>query len=104
MYVAHRTFELPLRHVFTIARGSTEVQETFIVELSHEGQYGYGEATTNDYYGFTAASMAGAVEQVRTLVEQGDPRDPEPLLAAVAEVIGSDNSFALCAIDMAVHD
>ncbi len=104
MNVCHRTFELPLRHVFTIARGSTEVQETFIVELSHEGRYGYGEATTNDYYGYTAQSMADATEQVRTQLELGDPRDPEALLAAVAEVIGESNSFALCAIDMAVHD
>lgn len=103
MILAHQTFELPLRHTFTIARGSTEVQETFIVELSQDGEYGYGEATTNDYYGYTAASMAAAVEQVRPLLEQGDPRQPEPLLAAVAEVIGT-NSFALCAIDMALHD
>src|SRR5690606_12636089 len=75
MHVTYRTFELPLRHVFTIARGSTEVQETFIVELSHEGKYGYGEATTNDYYGATAQAMAQTVESVRPLIEASDARD-----------------------------
>lgn len=103
MKVAYRTFDLPLRHVFTIARGSMEAQTTFIVELTHDGQRGYGEATTNDYYGATAEAMAAGVESVRSLLEAGDPYNPESLLAELAEAL-PDNSFALCALDLALHD
>ena len=46
-------FDLPLRHVFTIARESISVQPTLIVELEEQGVRGYGEATTNPYYGAT---------------------------------------------------
>ena len=51
-------FDLPLRHVFTISRGSIEVQKTLIVELQQDGISGDGEATTNDYYGFTLENIA----------------------------------------------
>ena len=60
----HR-FNLPLTHVFTISRESYSVQETLIVELEEDGHHGYGEATTNKYYGFTFEAMATALESVR---------------------------------------
>jgi L-alanine-DL-glutamate epimerase-like enolase superfamily enzyme len=47
MKLTLRRFDLPLRHVFTISRGSISVQPTFIVELVQDGVTGYGEATTN---------------------------------------------------------
>ena len=50
-------FDLPLRHVFTISRGSVAVQKTLIVDLEHDGLHGYGEATTNPYYGATLENM-----------------------------------------------
>lgn len=103
-----KAFDLPLKHVFTISRGSTKVQRTFVVEASCDGCYGYGEATENDYYGASVQSMSEAIKEVQGLVEQGDPRSPEPLLAAVAEKIGGRDhhgaSFALCALDLALHD
>ena len=62
-------FRLPLRHLFTISRDSVSVQPTLIVELT-DGRYrGFGEATTNAYYGMTMSRMFGAVERVRGLVE-----------------------------------
>jgi len=54
-------FELPLRHVFTISRGSVAVQKTLIVDLEEDGLHGYGEATTNPYYGATIENMAAAL-------------------------------------------
>jgi L-alanine-DL-glutamate epimerase-like enolase superfamily enzyme len=98
----HR-FELPLRHVFTISRGSITEQTTMIVELRDGNHRGFGEATTNDYYGFTFENMAAAIERVRSTVEAYSLSDPtqfwtdcQPLLA--------DNSFAQCALDQAAHD
>ncbi|HEY0110379.1 MAG TPA: dipeptide epimerase, partial [Fibrella sp.] len=48
----HR-FDLRLRHTFTIAHDSRDVQETLIVELRDGGLSGFGEATANNYYGIT---------------------------------------------------
>ncbi|QDU57580.1 dipeptide epimerase [Aeoliella mucimassa] len=103
MDLAYRVYELPLRHTFTIARGSTNVQPTFIVQLHESGEYGYGEATTNSYYNASAEQMASAVERVRPLLASSSARDPEPLLAELASQLPED-SFALSALDQALHD
>ena len=62
-------FDLPLRHTFTISRESIDVQKTMIVELEEDGLHGYGEATTNNYYGFTFENMAAALAAVRDEIE-----------------------------------
>ena len=72
-------FKLPLRHVFSIARESTSVQPTLIVELSDGVHRGYGEATTNGYYGATLELMRASLETVRSIVESAEPLDPEKL-------------------------
>jgi hypothetical protein len=41
------SFDLPLRHVFSISRESTSVQPTLIVELNDGTHSGFGEATAN---------------------------------------------------------
>ena len=104
MNLAYRVFDLPLKHVFRISRGTTSIQPTLIVQLSHGEQHGYGEATTNRYYNATAAAMAEALESVRDLLESADPTDPATLLDLVAEDLGGDNQFALAALDLALHD
>jgi L-alanine-DL-glutamate epimerase-like enolase superfamily enzyme len=107
--LAHAAFALPLKHPFTIARGTVTVQDTFIVQVGESGQLGYGEATTNDYYAATLETMAAAVETVRPLVEQASlADDPDghrlaALLAALAERLAA-SPFPLCALDLAIHD
>jgi L-alanine-DL-glutamate epimerase-like enolase superfamily enzyme len=96
-------FELPLRHVFTISRGSMTTQETLIVELSDQGFRGYGEATTNDYYGATLASMSRSLREARPLIE-GDPLDtPEAMFERLQAALGHD-PFTQCAVDQAACD
>ena len=58
-------FDLPLRHVFTISLDSHVVQPTLIVELRDGAHRGFGEATTNQYYGVTIASLCAVLEAVR---------------------------------------
>lgn len=100
----HR-FELPLRHVFTISRGSITVQTTLVVELSEGGHRGYGEATTNEYYGFTFENMAAALQQVRSLIETPGKSLSDPAqLWEECQPILANNPFALCALDQAAHD
>lgn len=98
----HR-FELPLRHVFTISRGSIAVQTTLIVELRDGDLQGFGEATTNDYYGFTFENMAAALERVRPLLAKQSLDDPTQLWSACQPSL-ADNPFAQCALDQAAHD
>lgn len=96
-------FDLPLKHRFTIARGSATVQPTLIVELVDGEQHGYGEATVNPYYGATYDAMIGTLESVRAHLESRSMSDPVILWADIAPQL-ADCRFALCALDEAAHD
>jgi len=61
MQIRVHAFDLPLRHVFTISRESITVQPTIVVELEQDGARGYGEATTNAYYGATREAMSATL-------------------------------------------
>ncbi len=103
MQLSYKHFDLPLRHVFTISRGSTAVQTTLIVQLSIEEVHGYGEATTNSFYGATIENMSRSLESVRSLVEGALLGDPLDLIAALARELPGQE-FALSALDQAIHD
>ena len=98
-------FELPLRHTFTISRESIDTQPTLIVELEQDGLQGFGEATTNPYYGVTFDSLRQAIDRVRGRVESFSlAKDrPEQLWQVMAAEI-ADAPFALCAMDQAACD
>jgi L-alanine-DL-glutamate epimerase-like enolase superfamily enzyme len=96
-------FELPLRHVFAISRDAISVQPTLIVELSDGVHRGFGEATTNKYYGATLERMTSSLEKVRSHVEGLAELDPPGLWDAVRAPL-ADDPFALCALDEAAHD
>jgi L-alanine-DL-glutamate epimerase-like enolase superfamily enzyme len=101
--LSYQKFDLPLRHTFTISRGSTAVQTTLIVQLAAGEAYGYGEATTNSYYGATIENMSASLESVRSLVEGALLEDPLDLIAAIARELPGQE-FALSALDQAIHD
>lgn len=96
-------FDLPLRHVFTISRGSTAVQRTLIVELEEDGVRGYGEATENDYYGVTCPAMREVLESLRDDLRKQTLDDPALLWERYAQPL-REHSFAQCALDQAAHD
>lgn len=106
MKLAYQKFDLPLKHVFTISRGSVAVQETLVVQLSADEKFGYGESTTNSFYGATIANMSAAIESVRPDLEQGSMDGPLQLIDRVARKLPKEKfaKFALNAIDQAVHD
>jgi L-alanine-DL-glutamate epimerase-like enolase superfamily enzyme len=106
MKLSYKKFDLPLKHVFTISRGSTTVQETLIVQLAADGKFGYGESTTNSFYGATFDNMSSTIESVRSIVEGGSPDDPLALIAKLAASVPRAKyaNFALNALDMAIHD
>ena len=98
----HR-FDLRLKHEFSISRSSVSVQPTMIVQLSDGTHRGFGEATSNDYYGTTIERMMEAVEKVRGIIEGVEELSPEGLWHHLHEFIG-DEPFALCALDQAAWD
>jgi L-Ala-D/L-Glu epimerase len=100
--ILHR-FDLRLRHTFTIAHDSRDVQQTLIVELRDEDLSGFGEATANPYYGITIDRMMTDLGQVRSLVEAADWPTAEALWVRVHEAL-TTNPFAQCALDEAAHD
>lgn len=103
MFLRFHTFDLRLRHTFTIAHDSRDVQPTLIVELQQDGYSGFGEATSNKYYGITIEGMKTALESVRSLVEEYPWGTPEDLWKRVRPLL-QENPFALCALDVAAHD
>ena len=70
-------FRLPLRHVFTISRESVAVQPTLIAELAQDEFRGFGEATSNAYYGMTIDRMRSDLERLRPWIESHDQIEPE---------------------------
>ena len=96
-------FDLPLAHTFTISRESITVQKTLIVDLEEDGYHGYGEATTNNYYGFTFENMASALERVRSELVTHTLEDPVSLWQQLHPKL-KDNPFAQCALDQAAYD
>ena len=101
--LAVRAFALPLRHPFTISRGTVEVQETVVVQLHEGGCFGYGEATTNPYYGATVESLMRRIAAAAPLLRGVAADDLDAVLAAIGSALG-DDTFARCALDMAAHD
>lgn len=104
-----RVFDLPLRHVFRIARGAVSVQRTFVVTATLDGFTGFGEATENSYYGATAQAMAQVVANAQHVLKDWQPEDPSDAVQRVATAVGNVEqggceAFALSAIDAALHD
>lgn len=95
--------DLPLKHTFTIAHQSRDVQDTLIVKLEDSNFYGLGESTTNPFYGMTITNMVDCLERIRPLVENGTWETPEELWELGKEVF-KDNPFAQCALDLAAWD
>jgi L-alanine-DL-glutamate epimerase-like enolase superfamily enzyme len=106
MELKYKKFDLPLKHVFTISRSSVSVQETLVVQLAAGGKFGYGESTTNSYYGATIANMTAAIESVRADLEHASMDGPLQLIDKISRKLPKEKfaKFALNAIDEAIHD
>ena len=95
-------YELELAHSFGISRERYDRQETLIVSLSHKGVTGYGEATTNPYYGVTLPSLTREIESVRSILESAAADQPKTLYESLCT--RGLSGFARCAIDLAAWD
>lgn len=98
-----RDYLLNLRHTFTISRESHDVQPTLIVELRKNGVSGFGEATSNPYYGVSVKKMTDDLLRLKSKIEELYHLTPEDFWKSMKSEL-SDNIFALCALDMAFTD
>ncbi len=103
MKVIIRTFDLQLKHTFTISRRAYNHQPTLIVELQSEGYSGFGEATSNPYYSITVDSMQDNLEKIIPVLETVSNETPEEFWQIAYKLLKKD-TFALCALDIAYND
>lgn len=96
-------YELELKDTFRISHTARDSQSTLIVELSHEGFTGYGEAAATSYYGVTVEGMSKTLRKLEPLIAANIEKTPEELWAILDPHFGN-NSFAQCALDIAMHD
>ncbi|MEX2568345.1 MAG: dipeptide epimerase [Cyclobacteriaceae bacterium] len=95
--------QLPLKHTFTIAHQSRDVQDTLIVKLSEGIHYGLGESTSNPFYGITIKEMAACLEEAIPTLERFKEMHPEELWERTKNHFPG-NPFSQCALDMAAWD
>ena len=93
---------LELTHTFGISRERYNTQETLIVALSRGDHAGYGEATSNPYYGITIPSMVREIESVRAQIEAFPEKTPEDFEAWLR--VSGLSHFGRCALDLAYND
>ncbi|WOD44965.1 dipeptide epimerase [Hwangdonia lutea] len=98
-----RPFELKLKHTFTISRESHNTQSTLIVELKDGDISGYGEGTSNPYYGITVQKMTDDILGIKHLIEADSDKTPEAFWDTIYPHL-KHNMFALCALDIAYND
>ncbi len=98
-----RTYDLPLKHTFTISRQSYDVKRTLIVELKDGDLSGYGEASENPYYHKTIENMVEDLLGCADFIESGSDLTPDEFWTRMHSML-PDNMFALCALDIAFHD
>ncbi|MBI0401260.1 dipeptide epimerase [Cyclobacterium marinum] len=96
-------FKLPLKHTFTIAHQSRDVQDTLIVKLNSGENYGLGESTTNPFYGISLENMEACLEETKAKLSAIDAIHPEELWE-ITKPFFKGNPFAQCALDMAAWD
>ena len=102
MKLTFRKTELRLAHTFTISRSSKDTEPCAIVELSHDGTIGYGEAAPSERYGETIETVGQFLGSL-DLSPFRDPFALDDILAYVGSA-APHNTSAKAAVDIALHD
>lgn len=103
MEIKLHSYNLELKHTFTISRESRDFQSNLIVELSADGLSGYGEATSNPYYNITIENMMEVIEKNTSFIKSLANEEPA-IFWQKLQPLFTENMFALCALDMAFND
>jgi len=97
------TYDLVLKHTFTISRESRNTQPTLIVELFDDGFHGFGETSSNTYYKITMENLNDQITENQAFIESLSDTTPDEFWTKLQPLF-KNNMFALCALDMAFND
>ena len=97
------SYNLAFRHPFTISRGTKTHQPTLIVQLSHNGLTGYGEAPAISYYHIPVEKMIADLEAKRPMIERFALTDPERYWHYLHHLLPGQ-PLLVCALDIAGWD
>jgi L-alanine-DL-glutamate epimerase-like enolase superfamily enzyme len=103
MRVNHYSFDLTFKYPFTISKGTKTEQPTLIVALEMMGLTGFGEAPAISYYQIPVEQMIKDLESKRLFIEKFAFTEPERYWHYLHHLF-PDNSFLVCALDMAGWD
>ena len=98
-----RDFNLLFKHPFTISKGSKTHQPTLIIELNYMGIKGYGEAPAISYYNLPIEKMQEDLERKKIFLQKFSFSDPDRYWHYLHHLF-PNNSFLVCALDMAGWD
>ena len=102
MQLRYRSYDLQLRHVFTISGSSRTTTPVVLTEIEYDGHVGYGEASMPPYLGETQASVIEFLKKVN-LEQFSTPFEMEDILTYV-DKIADNNTAAKASVDIALHD
>ncbi|WBL25701.1 dipeptide epimerase [Zunongwangia sp. HGR-M22] len=103
MKIEYHQYQLQLKDTFRISHASRDVQPSLVVSVSHNGCTGFGEAAATSYYGVTVEGMIRSLKKVEKIVEDYIEEPPEVIWEKLYPELKTE-TFALCALDMALHD
>ncbi|MDB4924454.1 dipeptide epimerase [Mucilaginibacter sp.] len=102
MKLTYQPFELELKYPFTIAKFSRTSTPLMLVQVEHEGQTGYGEASMVPYMGESHESAATFLRKVN-IDQVKFPFNFEAIINYL-DSIAPGNPAIKAAIDIALHD
>src|SRR5450631_1088684 len=102
MQLTFRPFVLDLKHPFTIAKFSRTSTPLVLLELKHEGNTGYGEASMVPYMGESLKTSADFLSSV----DAGQFKYPFDFAEIIhyLDSLAPGNPAIKAAIDIALHD
>ena len=103
MNLKYKKSDLPFKHPFTISKGTKTHQPALLVELEFFGIKGYGEAPAIAYYNIPVEKLIGDIEEKKKMIEKFSFTEPERYWHYLHHLI-PDNSFLVCALDIAAWD
>jgi L-alanine-DL-glutamate epimerase-like enolase superfamily enzyme len=102
MNLTFESYELQLKHVFTLASSSRTTTPVMLTRIHFEGVTGYGEASMPPYLGENHESATKFLSKV-DLSSFKDPFLMEDILAYV-DAVAPGNYAAKASVDIALHD
>ncbi|MDB5009163.1 MAG: dipeptide epimerase [Mucilaginibacter sp.] len=102
MTLTYQPFELLLKHTFTIAKFSRTSTPVMLIQVEHEGETGYGEASMVPYMGESFESAHDFLSKVDA-AQFNYPFDFQQIIAYL-DSIAPGNPAIKAGIDIALHD